>query len=122
MPRPRAPERAAGPKVADPLHRDYTRETLRLKEPVAFFENPIGQRLWKSRPMSQTESILRLERIVKNVQKQLSAETTECKCADEKQKVIRTKEHALKAALQKRVASTKHFLWRRGNWMPPTRI
>jgi hypothetical protein len=41
MPRPRAPERAAATKVADPVHRDYARETLRLKEPVAFLENPI---------------------------------------------------------------------------------
>jgi hypothetical protein len=41
MPRPRAPERAAGPKVADTVHRDYKQKTLRLNEPVAFLENPI---------------------------------------------------------------------------------
>jgi hypothetical protein len=51
--------------------------------------------------MSQTESILRLERIVEDLQKQLSTETIECKCGDEKQKVIRIKGHALKADLQK---------------------
>jgi hypothetical protein len=37
---------------------------------------------------------------VEDLQKQLNAETIECKCADEKQKVIKTKEHALEAALQ----------------------
>jgi hypothetical protein len=36
-----APESGAGPKVADTVHRDYKPETLRLKEPVAFLENPI---------------------------------------------------------------------------------
>jgi hypothetical protein len=41
-----------------------------------------------------------MERIVEDLHKQLSAETIECKCADENQKVIRTTEHALKAALQ----------------------
>jgi hypothetical protein len=41
IPRPRAPERAAGPKVVDTVHRDYTREIVRLKEPVAFLENRI---------------------------------------------------------------------------------
>jgi hypothetical protein len=65
--------------------------------------------------MSQTESILRLERIVEDLQKQLSAETIECKGSEEKQKVIRTKEHVLKAALQKRVAAPKQFLRRRSN-------
>jgi hypothetical protein len=61
---------------------------VRLKEPVAFLENPI-------------ESILRPDLIVEDLYKELNAETIECKCADAKQKVIRTKEHALKAALQK---------------------
>jgi hypothetical protein len=49
--------------------------------------------------MSWPESILRLERIVEDLQKQLSAETIECKFVHEKQKVIRTKDHALKRAM-----------------------
>jgi uncharacterized protein (DUF3084 family) len=51
--------------------------------------------------MSQKESILRLEPIVEDLQKQLRAETIECKCANEQRKVVRTKEHAVKAGLQK---------------------
>jgi hypothetical protein len=66
--------------------------------------------------MTQTESILRLERIVEDLQKQLSAEAIECKGADKNQKVIRTKEHALKAALQKESRRSETVLAQKCNW------
>jgi hypothetical protein len=52
----------------------------------------------------------------------LSAETIECKCADEKQTVIKTREHAVKGALQKESGRYETFLAEKKQLVTPTAL